>query len=395
MYILIIITKMIHFLYIYVIGFLDIASLATIMPSFNMRLRKCGATHFQITLLESLFSVFQLVTGPIVGTLSDHFGRKLLLLFSMIFSVFAFFVMGYCETFLSIAVIRLMLGCFKHTQMLGKSLIGDNVPKSEQLSAHGKLNSFISLSFMIAPVYGGYISEWTNGFYYLACSTSLLCALNVIIIAFCVPTSKIKTKSIKKNIFFHLKDVNWLKYWPLLFMRMMYTATLSTMMVSFGFVLIETFKLKPTQVGYTISVHSSIGVVTGFAVSRLEPFFHRYSSFKKCFFSFILLSFGYLCLSFAPNLIIYMLCMIPISTAGTLIEIFLNQILSETCKDQYRGTLEGAMASSISIARSITPMVAGLALDIYGSKGAYLFATLAAISAAVFAKFYDNKVKQV
>lgn len=382
------------FLYIYIIGFLDIASLGTIMPTFNHRLRKFGATHFQITLLESLFASFQLITGPIVGTLSDHYGRKPLLLLSMIFSVFAFFCMGHCDTYLSIAAIRLLLGCFKHTQMLGKSLIGDNVPKAQQLSAHGKLNSFISLAFMIAPVYGGYLSECTNGFYYLACSTSLLCTINTIIIAFSVPTKISETTVLKKNILHHLKDVNWLEYWPLLFMRMMYTATLSTLMVSFGFVLIETFKLTPSQVGYTISVNSSIGVATGFAVARLEPFCHKYNSFKKCFFSFILLFFGYLCISFAPNLIFYMLCMIPISAAGTLIEVFLNQILSETCKEQNRGTLEGAMTSSISIARSITPVVAGVAMDVYGSSGAYLFAALAAISAASFAKFYDVKIKQ-
>lgn len=383
-----------NFIYIYIIGFLDIASIATIMPAFNRRLRIFGVTHFQITVLESLFSGFQLITSPIVGTLSDRYGRKPLLLLSMIFSVFAFFAMGYCNTYLSIAIIRLMIGCFKHTQMLTKSLIGDNVPKTQQLSSHGLLNSFISLSFVIAPVYGGYVSEKANGFYYLACSTSLLCAINVIIIAFSVPTKKIETTGGKQNMFHHLKEVDWLEYWPLLFMRMMYTATISTMMVSFGFVLVETFKLTPSQVGYLISLHSSIAVATGFAVVKLEPFFRKYNSFKKCYFSFILLCFGYLCLSLAPNIMFFIMSLVPLSAAGTLIEVFLNQILSETCKDHNRGTLEGAMTSSYSVARSITPMVAGLVMDMYGPRGAYLFAALAAIFAAAFAKYYDNKIKQ-
>lgn len=382
-----------NFLYIYIIGFLDIASLGMIMPAFGQQLRQTGATHFQITLLESLFSILQLVTCPIVGTFSDRYGRKPLLLSSMIFSMFAFFTMGYCNTYLSIAVIRLMLGCFKHTQMLGKSLIGDNVPKTQQMSAHGKLNSFISLSFMVAPIYGGYLSERENGFYYLACSTSLTCAINAFLIALSVPSNKIKSVNLKKNMFHHLKEIEWLKHGPLLFLRMMYTVTISSCIVSFGFVLIETFKLTPTQVGYTISINSSIGVVTGFAVPRLEPFFHKYSLFKKCFYSYILLFFGYVCLTFAPNLLFFIICMVPISAAGTLIEVFLNQILSETCKEGSRGTLEGAITGSISIARSVTPMIAGLTMDNFGTSGVYLFASVAAMSAAVMAKIYDGKIK--
>lgn len=383
-----------NFLYIYIIGFLDIASLGTIMPAFNRRLLQFGATHFQITLLESLFAGLQLITSPIVGTLSDRYGRKPLLLLSMIFSVFAFFTIGHCNTYLSIAAIRLLLGCFKHTQMLGKSLIGDNIPKAQQLSAHGKLNSFISLSIVIAPVYGGYLSERDNGFYYLACSTSTICAINAMIIALMVPAKQIETTIFKKNILQHLKDVDWLEYWPLLFMRIMYTATISTLMVSFGFLLVETYKLTPSQVGYTISANSSISVATGFAVARLEPFFRKFSSFKKCFFSFILLFIGHVCLSFVPNLTFFMLCMVPISAAGTLIEVFLNQILSETCNNHNRGALEGAMTSSISVGRFVTPMVVGLAMDLYGSGGACLFAALAALSGATLAKFYDCKIKQ-
>lgn len=385
-----------NFLFIYIIGFLDIASLALIMPAFNRHLVQYGATHFQVTLLESMFSGFQLITSPFVGTLSDRYGRKPLLLLSITFSSFAFFIIGHCNTYLSVAIIRLMLGCFKHTQMLGKSLIGDNVPKTQQLSVHGKLSSFISLAFMIAPVYGGYVSELANSFYYLACSTSLLCTLNVIIIMLTVPPSKtIETTGPKKNILLHLKEVNWLEYWPLLLMRIMYTATISTQMVSLVFVLVETFKLTPSQVGYTISANSSFSIATGFAITKLEPFFRKYSSFKKCFFSFILLFFGYVCLSFAPNMTFFMLFMIPITMAGTLIEVFFNQIVSETCKDHHRGTLEGAVTSSISVGRFVTPMVVGLTLDLYGSHGVYLFAASAAMSGAAIAKFYDSKIKRL
>lgn len=385
-----------NFSFIYIIGFLDIASLALIMPAFNRHLIQFGATHFQVTFLESMFSGFQLITSPFVGTLSDRYGRKPLLLLSMTFSSFAFFIIGHCNTYLSVAIIRLMLGCFKHTQMLGKSLVGDNVPKTQQLSVHGKLNSFNSLAFMIAPVYGGYVSELANSFYYLACSTSLLCTLNVIIIMLTVPPSKtIETTGPKKNLLLHLKEVNWLEYWPLLFMRIMYTATISTQMVSLVFVLVETFKLTPSQVGYTISANSSFSVATGFAITKLEPFFCKYSSFKKCLFSFILLFFGYICLSFSPNLTFFMLFMIPVSMAGTLIEVFLNQIVSETCKDHHRGTLEGAVTSSISVGRFVTPMVVGLIMDLYGSHGVYLFAALAAMSGAAIAKFYDSKIKHL
>ncbi|XP_050431897.1 major facilitator superfamily domain-containing protein 9-like [Adelges cooleyi] len=385
---------MFEYFYIYTIGFLDTSSLGLIMPGFNRHLREIGASHFQITTLESFFSGLQMITSPIVGTLSDRYGRKRMLTLSMMVSVIGFFCIGQCYTYLWLAIIRIILGCLKHTQMLDKSLIGDNVPKDLHLSAHGRLNSFTSLAFMISPVIGGRMLEQPNGFYNVACLTSLVCTLNVIIIVCCVPDKKIKSSSHKKSMLSNLKELDWAVYWPLLFMRIMYTATLSTLMTTLYFVLKETYKLDSSHIGYTISYISSIGVATGFFVTKLASAFHSYSTFNKCFYSFLLLSFGYFCFAFEPSLLCYLLFTIPVSTGGTLIEVFLNQLVSEHCDEKTRGTVEGAMAGASGVARFISPMIIGIAMDKFGACGAYAFASIAALSGAMVAKFYDyNKIK--
>ncbi|XP_050541055.1 major facilitator superfamily domain-containing protein 9-like [Daktulosphaira vitifoliae] len=382
---------MFDYFYVYMIGFLDIASLGLIMPALGRRLREFGASHFQVSSLESLFSGLQMITSPIAGTLSDRYGRKQMLTLSMIISAMGFFAIGHCYTYISVAIIRLIFGFLKHTLMLGRSLLGDHIPKEHLINAHGKMNSFVSLAFMIAPVIGGRLSEQPNGFFSIACLTSLLCVFNVAIIVLFVPNKKIKTNSIQKGMLNNFKELNWSLYWPLLIMRFMYMATISTIMTTLGLVLTETYKLSPSQVGYVISFNSSIGVVTGFFVSKLATIFKSYSTFNKCFYSFLLLSFGHFCFSFQPNLMYYLLFTIPVSVGGTLIEVFLNQLLSEHCNDNNRGSLEGAMYSFSAIARFITPMTVGVSMDKFGARGAYLFASTAALCGAILAKFYDNK----
>lgn len=80
---------------------------------------------------------------------------------------------------LVIAGLRVLLGVTKHTQSICKALITDLLPVNERAEAFSQSMAYSQLGFIIGPVLGGHLSEFSNGFAYVCGTTSLLFILNI------------------------------------------------------------------------------------------------------------------------------------------------------------------------------------------------------------------------
>src|SRR5215211_5945052 len=80
---------------IFLIVLADLLGFSVIIPLLPFWARKYHASDFQIGLLFSIYSICQLVGSPILGLISDRFGRRPVLLFSQIGSVVGFLLLGY------------------------------------------------------------------------------------------------------------------------------------------------------------------------------------------------------------------------------------------------------------------------------------------------------------
>ena len=67
---------------IFLIVAVDILGLTIVLPLLPFYAEKYGASPFVVGLLVTLFAFCQLISGPLLGRLSDHMGRKPLLLVS-------------------------------------------------------------------------------------------------------------------------------------------------------------------------------------------------------------------------------------------------------------------------------------------------------------------------
>jgi DHA1 family tetracycline resistance protein-like MFS transporter len=65
------------------------------IPIIPLLATSLGLNEFQIGLLSSIFSLGQLIASPIIGKLSDRFGRKPLLIFSQITTMMGFLLLGF------------------------------------------------------------------------------------------------------------------------------------------------------------------------------------------------------------------------------------------------------------------------------------------------------------
>lgn len=385
---------MFKYSYIYAIVFLDLISISLIIPVWGTHLRSLGASHFHIALVGSTYSFLQFLSGTPIGALSDCYGRKVVLFVTICVCAVAYFLLGCVNSFILIALLRIIQGCLKHSQLLCKTLVNDQVPSDQQTTIYGRMNGFSSLSFVIGPIIGGHLMERSGGFYSLACYTAIIFLINALVVWITVPNTavpKIKRKS--ASPFNDLLEVNWKECWPAFSLKMLGAAALFAYFSSVGLAMNEKFNLSPSEAGYTGALQGLAGGITGFSAGKIENIFTTKNPFIKCFYSFILLGMGFVTLAVAPNLIIFMAAMIPISASSTLLRGFNNEILYQQSSSDHKGLVAGAGASAAAISRFIAPIVCGFTMDKFGNNSGFLLSALFAFTGAALSICLTNKSK--
>jgi MFS family permease len=364
------------------------------MPVWGSHLRSQGASHLHIALLGSTYSFLQFISGTPIGALSDYYGRKIVLLVTIFICSIAYFLLGCVESFILIAIIRIFQGCLKHSQLLCKILVNDQVPTDQQTSIYGRMNGFSSLSFVIGPVIGGHLMEKSEGFYSLACCTSIIFLINGLVVWITVPNTIVPTKKRKSvSPFNDLIEVNWKECWPAFSLKMLGAAALFAYFSSVGLAMKEKFNLSPSEAGYTGALQGLTGGITGFSAGKIENLFPTKNLFTKCFYSFTLLGIGFIGLAVSTNLIFFMAAMIPISASSTLLRGFNNEIMYEQSASDHKGLVAGAGASAAAISRFIAPIICGYTMDKFGNNSGFLLSALFAFTGAFLSICLTKKSK--
>lgn len=386
---------MFKYSYIYAIVFLDLISISLVIPVWGTHLRSLGASHFHIALLGSTYSFLQFLSGTPIGALSDHYGRKIVLIVTICICAAGYFLLGCVKSLIFIVLIRVLQGCLKHSQLLCKTLVNDQVPGDQQTTVYGRMNGFSSLSFVIGPIIGGHLMEKSEGFYSLACYTSIIFLINALVVYLTVPNTIVPKKERKSaSPFNDLMEVNWSECWPAFSLKMLGAAALFAYFSSVGLAMNEKFNLSPSEAGYTGALQGLTGGITGFAAGKIENIiFPTKNPFTKCFYSFLMLGIGFVSLALAPNLTIFMAAMIPISASSTLIRGFNNEILYEQSSSDHKGLVAGAGASAAAIARFLAPIICGFTMDMFGNNSGFLLSALFSFTGAMLSVCLTKKSK--
>lgn len=178
---------------IFFIVLLDLFGFGVIIPLLPAYVR---AYHpqavFQVGLILSVYSVCQLVASPILGLLSDRFGRRPVLVFSQIGSVGGYLLLA-AATFRPLSSPVLGLGLIYLSRVIdgisggnistAQAYVGDVVGTKNRSAAMGKLGAAFGIGFVLGPTLGGLLGTINLGLPALAAALgSGLAALGTIFV---------------------------------------------------------------------------------------------------------------------------------------------------------------------------------------------------------------------
>jgi DHA1 family tetracycline resistance protein-like MFS transporter len=149
-------------LVIFVTVFIDLVGFGIVIPvlPFYVEGTKFDASPRVVGLLFASYSVMQLLFTPILGRLSDRYGRRPILFFSLLGTSLGFFVLGFATTLWMLFAGRIIDGITGGNISTAQAYIADVTTEENRAKGMGLIGAAFGLGFIFGPAIGGILSRW-------------------------------------------------------------------------------------------------------------------------------------------------------------------------------------------------------------------------------------------
>ena len=145
---------------IFLIVLVDIFAFTLVIPLLAIYAEHLGATPLAATLLVSIYAVCQLISGPLLGRVSDRIGRKPMLLVSQVGTFAGLLVMASAGTLWVLYVARVIDGATAGNLSLAQAYISDNTAPENRARSFGLIGIAFGLGFFLGPSVTGYLVQF-------------------------------------------------------------------------------------------------------------------------------------------------------------------------------------------------------------------------------------------
>ncbi len=142
--------------------FVDILGFSLILPLLPYYAESFGATPVVVGLLLSANAVTQLLGAPVIGRLSDRYGRRPLLLLCILGTVAGFLLLGFANSLALLFLSRIVDGFLGGNISLAQAYITDVTDEQNRAKGMGLIGAAFGLGFIIGPALGGMLSRGEN-----------------------------------------------------------------------------------------------------------------------------------------------------------------------------------------------------------------------------------------
>jgi len=132
-----------------------------ILPGLLRELGGAGATTYHYGALLAVYAAMQFLFSPVLGALSDRFGRRPVLLASLAGAAADYVLMALAPNLAWLYAGRVLSGITGASMATGTAYITDVTPEPERAGRYGLMGAAMGLGFVVGPLIGGALGEWS------------------------------------------------------------------------------------------------------------------------------------------------------------------------------------------------------------------------------------------
>lgn len=355
---------------IFITVFIDLVGFGIVIPALPYYVESdlFRATPFEIGLLFASYSLMQFIFSPILGGLSDKYGRRPILFFSIIGSAIGYLFIGFAFALWMVFLGRIIAGITGGNISTAQAYIADATTRENRARGMGLFGATFGLGFIFGPAIGGVLSRYGINIPFLF--AAVLSAVNAALVYFILPetvnTANFNPKTTRKNRFAELfESLRDLQFGTLNAVYFFLITSFSIMTYAFVLYTIERFGYTAEENGYIFAFIGFLAVIfQGGVFNKLvKKFGENPLMIVGCAMMAIsLFVIPYIGPDFG-GLAGILLTVAFLAIGNSMASPAITSLASKISDDAAQGKSLGVLQSFASLARAIGPAIGGVLLN--------------------------------
>ncbi len=349
-------------IFIFITVLLDAIGIGIIIPIMPEIIKRFGtdpqfvSTYFGYFI--SIYALMQFIASPLLGSLSDKYGRRSILLISLLGSAIDYVLMAYAPTLFILFIGRIFSGLTGANQTVASSYIADISDDTNRAKNFGMIGAAFGIGFIVGPALGGLVGSYDHAYPFLVAAAMTL--FNFLFGLFILPESLPESK--RRNIefsklnpvssFSDILNKRDIAFYMFLFALM----NLAGQVHPSIWTLYTTYKFHWTsqQVGLSLT---AVGLALGIGQGFFTGFFSkRISELNTLILGIIISLISYFLYAIATeSWMIYTI--IALIMFSVIAPPALQSIMTKKVEANKQGELQGSLFSMMSLSTIVAPIL--------------------------------------
>ncbi len=359
---------------IFVTVFIDLLGfgiLIPLLPTFGSR--ELQISDLAIGISVAVYSLMQFLFNPIVGRLSDRYGRRPVILISLSLTALSYVIFSFADSFFLLLLSRILAGLGGANIGAAQAYIADITPPHERAKGMGLIGAAFGLGFVFGPFLGGILSKF--GYSVAGLGAAAFSFLALIYAFFYLPESNTERKDTKIHLklfeFSYAKKV--LSHPEIGILIIYYFIVVFSMANIFGTLSLlgyKVFHFTDQQNGYIFGIMGIIGaIIQGGFIQRLSKTF---SERGVLMIGSLFMMVGLALLPFEKSFLEVAVVISIYGIGSGILQPVVVSMVSKYAPEKEQGAVLGLNQSIGSFARVLGPIWGGFAFDYLGYQFPFL-----------------------
>src|SRR5262249_394087 len=349
----------------------NLVGFGIIIPLLPFYAETFGASPLVIGLLFAVFSLCQLAAAPALGDLSDRYGRRPVLIFSLLGTVVSFVMLAVAHSVVMLFAARIVDGLSGGNISTARAYVADVTEPKDRARAYGLIGAAFGLGFILGPALSGVLA----GVSYTApiWAAAALTLVATLMAWLWLPETVHRARAGAGNPFSYLPELlRRSQVRRVLAIDFVYWFAFAMFQTTFALFCAARFGFDAARTGYFFAAFGLLGAVIqgGF----IRPVVARLGDKRVCRLGLGFGAAGLLGAAAAHSVALFTIALVPLAFGIGFGHPTVSSLVSRVARGDEQGRVQGAASAVESLGRTIGPVWGSASLQQYGESSPYLSA---------------------